>query len=115
MSTQKGRVGEDIACTILLKQGYLIIDRNYYTRYGEIDIIAQKNGFIRMVEVKSSFGEYNPAENFHARKFKRLLTTVRIYCYKNKISIDDISIDLLILNTQTRTAKLIQNANLYFY
>lgn len=49
----KGFVGEDMATAELLKRGYHILDRNYTTRQGEIDIVAELEGVIYFVEVKS--------------------------------------------------------------
>jgi putative endonuclease len=47
----RGRLGEEYAAAYLLDAGYTIIQRNYRCRYGEIDIIAQKDVLI-FVEVK---------------------------------------------------------------
>jgi putative endonuclease len=47
-----GKAGEDIALDFLCKRGYRIIARNYRTRYGEIDIIADDGGTVCFVEVK---------------------------------------------------------------
>lgn len=44
--------GEDIACEHIKNAGFEIIARNYTSRYGEIDIIAQGFGFIIFAEVK---------------------------------------------------------------
>ena len=49
----KGFVGEDMATAELLKRGYHILDRNYTTPHGEIDIVAEQDGVIYFVEVKS--------------------------------------------------------------
>lgn len=48
-----GELGEKIAEMFLVKQGFLIIDRNYSTRFGEIDIIALKNNRYHFIEVKT--------------------------------------------------------------
>ena len=40
-----GKTGEDIATEYLLKNGYNIIERNFYCKIGEIDIIALKNKY----------------------------------------------------------------------
>ena len=56
MNTQKqitGRIGEDIACQYLKQNGYKIIQRNYWEKWGEIDIICQKKNKIIFVEVKT--------------------------------------------------------------
>lgn len=48
-----GRIGEDAAVRRLRRDGYRIIDRNYAARGGEVDIIAEHNGVIVFVEVKT--------------------------------------------------------------
>jgi len=52
--TQKtGEIGENIAVKFLVKHGYSIIDRNYTKKWGEIDIISEKQGKLYFIEVKS--------------------------------------------------------------
>jgi putative endonuclease len=54
-----GKKGEDLAEEFLLQRGYKIISRNYYGgKYGEIDIIAQKESLIVFVEVKSRSNDH---------------------------------------------------------
>ena len=48
-----GPLGEQYACEFLEKQGYRILTRNYHTRYGEIDLVAEKDGILAFVEVKT--------------------------------------------------------------
>lgn len=48
-----GAWGEDLAANYLIAQGLEIITRNFHTREGEIDIIAQENGTLVFVEVKT--------------------------------------------------------------
>ena len=50
---KKGKWGEDKAEAFLKKKGYSIIERNYRCRWGEIDIIAERDGTIHFVEVKT--------------------------------------------------------------
>lgn len=49
----EGSLGEDAAAKYLVKQGYKILQRNYFCHFGEIDIVAQDGGFVVFVEVKS--------------------------------------------------------------
>jgi putative endonuclease len=67
---ERGRVGEKIACRYLRRHLFSIIERNYNSRYGEIDIIAKRGELIIFVEVKArrdkSFGE--PFEAVGPRK-----------------------------------------------
>lgn len=47
-----GKFGEDKAAAFLRRKGYLIVERNFSCRFGEIDIIARKGNFIVFAEVK---------------------------------------------------------------
>ena len=48
-----GNRGEKIAANFLRKQGYRIIEKNYHSRLGEIDIVAKEGEFIVFTEVKT--------------------------------------------------------------
>ncbi len=50
---QKGDVGEACAAALMEQKGYTIIARNFRTRFGEIDLIAQNERFLLFVEVKA--------------------------------------------------------------
>ena len=52
-NTRTGVLGEELAEIMLLEKGYTILARNFRCRYGEIDIIAAKNGVLAFVEVKT--------------------------------------------------------------
>jgi putative endonuclease len=111
----RGDYGENITCGILESFGFTIIQQNYFSRQGEIDIIAARNGVIHFIEVKTTYGEYNPAENFHKTKLKRFLKTVNVYCYKHHVSDEVIEIDLALVNVKHRRFNLIRHANIYFH
>ena len=67
-SKEFGDSGEERGALYLESQGYQILKRNQRTPYGEIDIIAQKNNVIVIVEVKARssdfFGSPESAVNF---------------------------------------------------
>lgn len=48
-----GRKGEDITADYLRRKGFIIYKRNYHSRFGEIDIIAEKGDLLLFVEVKT--------------------------------------------------------------
>lgn len=54
---QLGRRGEAAAARYLRRRLYSIVDTNYRTRYGEIDIIARRGDVVAFVEVKTRSGE----------------------------------------------------------
>ena len=53
----KGRSGEEIAAEYLKKHGYEILDKNFTTEIGEIDIVAAHGGYIVFVEVKARLND----------------------------------------------------------
>jgi Holliday junction resolvase-like predicted endonuclease len=48
-----GNRGETLACEFLQKKGYKILQRNYRSKWGEVDIIAKINQMVVFVEVKT--------------------------------------------------------------
>lgn len=78
-----GKLGEDLAGQFLETNGYKVIDRNFRTRYGEIDLIAQsaKGGEILFCEVKTrSSNEYGfPEQAVDGKKIDHLLSAIKIY------------------------------------
>ncbi len=80
-----GKKGEKIAEKYLKKQGYKILERNFLVKGSEIDIIAEKNGEIHFVEVKTraetTFG--NPADAVTFYKKRAIIHGSKIYLMKN--------------------------------
>ncbi|MBI5457664.1 YraN family protein [Candidatus Kaiserbacteria bacterium] len=90
-----GRLGEDIAAQFLLRKGFSILARNYRKPWGEIDIIAEKDGIVRFVEVKAvsreplssisdEISNYRPEEQVHPTKLKKICRTAELYMANNK-------------------------------
>ncbi len=95
-----GNAGEDLACRYLEKQGYKILERNkHYSRFCEIDIIAQYKDTVVFVEVKTrktnAFGA--PQEAITKTKYENIKKGVQFYLAENsvkKFRIDAICITL---------------------
>ena len=86
MSRQKGNFGEDRAISYLEDSGFLVIDRNYHSRFGEIDIIATKDKVLHFIEVKSGEGE--PVYRITPSKLSKIQKTAMIYMSKKKLDMD---------------------------
>ncbi len=70
-----GRVGEQLASEHLIRRGYRIVERNYRTRWGELDIVAYDGRTLAFCEVKTrrlSRGDGNPLEAVRALKRARV-------------------------------------------
>ena len=71
---ETGTVGEALALRYLEREGYEVLERNYRTRYGEIDLVVRRGTTLVFVEVKSrrgtGFGE--PLEAVTPRKQERV-------------------------------------------
>ncbi len=82
-----GREGEDLAARFLMKQGYRILERNYSTRSGEIDLIALHDGAVVFVEVKTrtndAFGA--PELAVTPRKRQRMVKAALSYIKYKKL------------------------------
>jgi putative endonuclease len=116
--TQKqkiGEIGENVACKFLVKHNFLIKDRNYRKKWGEIDIVAEKDKILHFIEVKAvslwqgSGQAHEPEENVHLWKQKRLARAIRTYLLEKKISEEtewQIDIMAVFLDFKTRMAKI---------
>ena len=82
-----GAWGEGIAVKHLEEHEYTIVTRNARTPYGEIDIVAEKDGITIFVEVKTrTSNKYGPPEiAVTARKQEHMLAAAEHYAQENKI------------------------------
>lgn len=115
-----GRLGEDIAWGYLKNRGYLIIERNYRKKWGELDIVAQKDGVLHFVEVKAGswHGDkwpkdgadiHRPEDHMHVHKCERMKRAIQTYLAENKVKQDaDWTIDLavVLINDDTHKARI---------
>ena len=89
MTTREiGAQGETFAAQILQEQGMKILSRNYYTPYGEIDLIVLDKGCIAFVEVKTrrTGSVTRPAEAVDRRKRERIIRSA--VCYLMEYPVD---------------------------
>ena len=83
-----GRIGEKKANEYLKKKGYTIVDLNYKTRVGEIDIIAKDGEYTVFVEVKTRSGDgYGaPSEAVDKRKREKYFKVASEYLLRNGLN-----------------------------
>ena len=94
---ETGKLGEDIAEHFLKQNGYVILDRNFECRQGEIDIIALDKEEIVFIEVKTrTSNKYGaPSEAVNKIKQKHMLQTIKYYLYIRNLSDEFIRIDVI--------------------
>ncbi len=78
---KKGALGESRAAEYLRGMGYVLVDNNFRSRVGEIDIIAEKDGVLAFVEVKAwdAFGEADLEYSIGRVKRRRIAETARFF------------------------------------
>lgn len=108
-----GNIGEMIASNYLESKGYKVVSRNYLRKWGEIDLICEKAGTIRFVEVKAVSVEdfsrerpYEPEDLVDQRKLKKLARTASLYM-EEKGDGREFQIDVVgvLLHMQTKVAR----------
>ena len=85
-----GNEGENLAAGYFKKKGYKILDRGFYCRYGEIDIIAQKGKTIVFVEVKlrKNSGFAAAMEQVGPQKQERIRKTAMLWIQQHDQNFD---------------------------
>lgn len=109
MSRAKGNIAEDKACTFLYEKGFSIIERNFYSRFGEVDIIASYDEVLHFIEVKSGLDYESAMQNITPSKLNKFIKTVNVYLKKNALDVDYM-IDALIITP--KEIELVQNITL---
>ena len=85
-----GAIYEQLAAEYLEQKGYRVLERNYYTRAGEIDLIARDGRYLVFVEVKyrKNDGEGHPLEAVDSRKQGRIRRAAQAYLYVHHLPQD---------------------------
>ena len=107
-----GSKAENIASGLLLQNGYKIIDRNFHSRFGEIDIVALKDNTLIFIEVKArqSLRYGMPEEAVTRQKLYKIRRTGEYYSILHpelpkKLRIDVVA--LIIEDEQVVSSKII--------
>lgn len=87
ISKKRGMIGEQTATDYLLQNGYEIIEKNYFSSYGELDIVAKIKDILVIVEVKArkSKGVATAKEAVTRSKQTKIIKTTAHYINKNGI------------------------------
>ncbi|MEY7999602.1 YraN family protein [Clostridium sp. Mt-5] len=111
-----GSLGEDVAENYLREIGYIILERNFRCKTGEVDIIGKDGNYLCFIEVKSRYGKLygSPCEAVNYPKCLKIYKTANVYIMKKKLFKFNFRFDVIeiIFNTHNNipSIKLIKDA-----
>lgn len=110
--TMTGKSGEDIAVKFLETHGYRVLDRNYTTDVGEVDIFATDEKTLIAVEVKSrlSLAYGTPAEAVGYRKIKKITQVTSQYIKQFRLFDIPVRFDVIEVYLENKTVNHIVGA-----
>ena len=111
-----GKKGEQLAVDFLLENKYAIIERNYRFEKAEVDIIAQKDNILAIVEVKtrstSDFG--NPQDFVKPKQIKNLVKAVHAYVTETDLDVE-VRFDIIALVKEGKGFKIEHLENAFYH
>ncbi len=112
-----GKKGEKLAAEYLQKKGYTIVEKNYRYLKAEVDIIAQKENILAVVEVKTRSTDYfgNPEEFVNPKKIKLLISAIDYYVTERDLDVE-VRFDVVAIINQKNNVKIehLEDAFLHF-
>lgn len=93
-----GIFAEGIARRYLLEKGYEILAANYKLNFGELDVVAKKNGVVSFVEVKANrkyYEGFEPEMRVDPRKRNKLVKLATAYMMNKKLMDSPWQIDII--------------------
>ncbi len=112
---KKGNDGEDLAAEYLVKKGFEILDRQYLTRLGEIDLVTREGSEIVFVEVKARFGlEFgHPEESVTPSKLRKIANTAELYIRQKGMIDAPFRIDVIAIRLDLIPPEIVHLENVY--
>lgn len=111
-----GVTGEKLASDYLIEKGYYIIEKNYRFQKAEIDIIAQKEGTLVCVEVKTrstdEFGD--PQDAVKEKKIKLLVKAMDHYVVSKDLDVE-VRFDIIAIIKNDTITKIEHLEDAFFY
>ncbi|WMI66532.1 YraN family protein [Aestuariibaculum sp. YM273] len=102
-----GKKGEQLAVDFLLEHDYTIVERNYRFNKAEVDIIAQQQDILAIIEVKTrstiDFG--NPQDFVKPKQIKNLVKAVDEYITENQLDVE-VRFDIIAIVKQGKNYKI---------
>ncbi len=111
-----GIEGEKIAVKYLTEKGYQVLRKNYRYLKAEVDIIAQKNNVLAIVEVRSRSTDFieHIADTVTQKKIKLLVSAADQYVVENDLDVD-VRFDIITVLKNKKTFELEHLENAYYH
>ncbi|MCB4798023.1 YraN family protein [Neotamlana laminarinivorans] len=111
-----GKKGEQLAVDFLIENNYQIVERNYRFDKAEVDIIANKNDVLAIIEVKTrssnNFG--NPEDFVKLKQIKNLVKAVNEYVTVNNLDVE-VRFDIIAIVKTNKTFKIEHLKNAFYH
>lgn len=116
-SYELGRKGEEIAAEYLEKLNYRIVERNFHSQQGEIDLIARDGFFLVFVEVKNySYHSYgSPVGAVQKSKKQSIIHAAQTYLFKKNIKDQYCRFDVIAIFQKRDGSRVIDHYKDAFY
>jgi putative endonuclease len=97
MNKTVGLVGEELALKFLRKKGFKLVEKNFSTRFGEIDLIIRKAGLLVFVEVKTVLVDSagRPEWRINKKKIDQVQKMAQVYLVTQRPEYTDLRIDVV--------------------
>ncbi len=111
-----GKLGEQLAVDFLIKKGYIIKEKNWRFQKAEVDIIAQKENILAIIEVKTRATDYfgNPQDFISPKKIKLLTNAIDEYVTENDLDVE-VRFDVIGIIKNKNETKIEHLEDAFFY
>ncbi len=111
-----GKLGEQLAVDFLIKKGYKIKEKNWRFQKAEVDIIAQKENILTIIEVKTRTTDYfgNPQDFITPKKIKLLTKAIDEYVVTNDLDVE-VRFDVIGIINNKNEIKIEHLEDAFFY
>lgn len=111
-----GKLGEELAVEFLQKNGYTILETNWTFQKAEVDIIAQKENILAVVEVKTRSNlDYGLPQDFvKPKKIRLLVMAVNEYVISRNLDVE-VRFDIIAIAKESNLFKIEHLENAFYH
>lgn len=99
---------EDKASDFLVNSGFEIVERNFHSKFGEIDIIAKKGDILHFIEVKATSKNYEAIYRISKSKISKIIKTINYFMLQSQL---DVGYEIDVICVENDQIRFIQNVS----